>query len=643
MYDIKSITASSTQPVIQFEPRPVNLKNKPLWKKIFWLFGMVGSAFVTSQRLQPKTIVAQIPASSTETESLTCLNVPRFLFCPSDSSLPQSHKRKIEGHKIEVPTSLLPEFEKFKRERSLLNNKDGMLESALRQRRSQKFIQWMIENPLVFSTQLPTDKSDLPLITLVRYGYAKHPHLFQALLKQSRHQLSGSKLVEMIELLLFTKENYEKALTVLLQTPYCLSWDAPIRDSNLFFQSIILGKNELLQVLIQKGADLNQPDLHGMKPLDIAIISGNWNAFKLLLKNGAKSSSATYYAALLERHEMFKELSPKEKIPLAPFDRLAMEKLMRIIPISLRQILHDELSFQERHINLSNDLASYVYESCLSSSSSLFSDSIKEQKNYSLFYLVHEILKKTLEIENAPVQRYRTMIKKLQSGVSVQLPVLSRSVDLDQLKRYMDSGQIGYSHRGYPGIWLSQKRESYYGDYTIWFSKDVLKHPMCKKPDFWFSIANSIDWKDVVQISCPTNEIEQLTQLLRLKGFATPVVAHEEADLEQSLLLLSNAFCSKERDLLQIVSCPLDYRKKNTVISGAVNWISTQLQPMNILFYLALFLILIVIETIDKDANKLAKERIETQYEELLTKYDQLSAAYIQLNTQNSSQTESKT
>ena len=337
-----------------------------------------------------------------------------------------------------------------------------------------------------------------------------------------------------------------------------------MRDSNLLFQSIILGKNELLGTLIENGADLKHLR-GGMTALQIAVIAGNREAVDLLLKHGATDSSsdrsARYYAELLGRADLLDKLPKRQgEVLPTPFAESEIKEAMQKIPASLLQSIHTEFSLSEKHTALAAELAPEVYAPCSRKS--------EFPPFQTRFQQVASALEKAKTIGNEPlIAKYETLAKRLENGEPVQLPYFSRSLDFDLLKQHAETGQISYAHRGSAGLWTSTERESHYGDYTIWFSQDIQRQSICSTDidvSKWMPLANSIDWSQVVQISCPADKREEVEKLLQSNRIRVPVVSQKEADLEQTLLE-NHCLTNKNSQRLQTVSCPLDDRvKKNT-------------------------------------------------------------------------------
>lgn len=57
------------------------------------------------------------------------------------------------------------------------------------------------------------------------------------------------------------------------------------------------GNPELVQLLLDKGANMEHVDLNGMRPLDKAIAKGNGLAVTCFLKKGAKLGPTTWNLA----------------------------------------------------------------------------------------------------------------------------------------------------------------------------------------------------------------------------------------------------------------------------------------------------------------------------------------------------------
>ena len=57
------------------------------------------------------------------------------------------------------------------------------------------------------------------------------------------------------------------------------------------------GNPDLVQLLLDKGANMEHVDLQGMRPLDRAISSGNGQAVQCFLKKGAKLGPTTWTMA----------------------------------------------------------------------------------------------------------------------------------------------------------------------------------------------------------------------------------------------------------------------------------------------------------------------------------------------------------
>ncbi|MBS0607103.1 MAG: ankyrin repeat domain-containing protein, partial [Verrucomicrobia bacterium] len=456
---------------------------------------------------------------------------------------------------------------------------------ALRQRRSVEFVEWLINSPLVFKTKLPADEADHPLMSLVRYGYARYPELFENLLLKSRSSLTQSTLNDIVELLLFAKHPYTKTFEALLNHINDLNWSSSVQDSNLLFQSIILGKNELLEMLISKGADLSYVDENRMSALHIATIAGNSLAVELLLKNGAKDTSsehsAKYYATLLNRQEVLDKLPFREGEEMPkPFEELDVEYLMKKIPISLKKSIFNQLSIQEKHIALMQYLFARFY--AFPRPDVEFPDSFL--RRLSFMEILHNFyfkppIQSVLDIIAASSNcsnitqafcqqnkiKYEKIAKRMQNGENV-VPVYSRSVDFKQLQQYVEFNLIQYAHRGFSGLWAAKDRLSEYGDYAIWFSQDIEKQPMCSTAH-GIGLAGSIDWSQVVQISCPEEEKEKVEILLQSNGLNVPVVSHEEADFGKYTFVDTRlGLLSPIQEIeFSTLECPRDYRNKNTV------------------------------------------------------------------------------
>lgn len=364
---------------------------------------------------------------------------------------------------------------------------ESLFESALRFRKSEEVVRALID-----LKEFSRKSDETPMSLLIRYGYAKYPGLVLQLLKKLPELMTPSSLAHSLRLLLLSSEDYSPTLLALIEEGLIdAKTEVDGSEWNLMNCSIVLGRNDLLKALLQKGKFDFQFDF----PLHAAALTGNEETERLLLDYGFPPGQKNSFGHTPDDYK-----NPSSDLIQQFKDSPGFYNYWgrRLIP-------------QRMNCPFQHSLPTVI-------------TSIESE------------LAKTIEFPELR-QKYKEMGEQVTLGQKVHIPLYARSLHFDLLEEYVKEKRLIYKHRGYSGLWFAKNRLPQYGEYTLWVASDITsQHPVCSWDSETVSFANSIDIKKVVQISCKAENMDRVRELLSLHKLDIPVVSHSQADHENTII-----------------------------------------------------------------------------------------------------------
>lgn len=325
---------------------------------------------------------------------------------------------------------------------------------------------------------------------------------------------------DLLNLLIFSNINTTKLILLLIQHHIHPSWNSSLGQETL--QNLILfGKEEALLDIIDS--------------LDPKVLKDSCQEHLTILQAAALQKKSLLFKTLIDKipysqKEIAKAISYLEAIKGAEIAQTFRKEVgISSLTVPAFALEDSKAKFQNLPYAIKRDLGlGKIQDPKLRE----FIFSFLPDGFLDMEMILKKTIEKTLSLNlHSLTQKYTEKLAAFQDGKDVQIPVRSRSLEIDLWKQYINRGFVDYRNRNVHGIWTARKRQDNYGEHTLWFSQNVDNHPLCKiVPTLGdaVSFSNSLSLKNVVHVASDT--------LSPKDKEVVPTVSHEEADQEAEII-----------------------------------------------------------------------------------------------------------